>query len=174
MHFLWIDCEMTGLNPQKDKIIEMACIITDEKFNSIYENSWAFKIKDEDVTIMNEKVKAMHLASGLIEKCLVSNECKKKVEEELLMNLKKYTLEKNVFLAGNSIHFDLAFLRLEFPKIVDFLHYRILDVSSFKIVNKIFSPNVEFKKKKLHRAIDDIRESINELKFYLSRINKNN
>ncbi len=141
MHFLWIDCEMTGLNLQKDKIIEMAAIITDENFNSIYENSWIFKINEEEINIMSEKVKTMHIESKLINQCLISKIDKKEIENELLVNLKKYTIEKDIFLAGNSVHYDLSFLRIEFPEIVNFLHYRILDVSSFKIIYKILFPN---------------------------------
>ncbi|KAK0159723.1 hypothetical protein PV327_010808 [Microctonus hyperodae] len=175
---VWIDLEMTGLNVDKDKIIEIACLITDSNlqikssdFHTIIHQS------DELINGMDEWCKQTHGKSGLIDAIRKSNVTMIDAEEQLLNFIMEYVKqEKTCPLAGNSIYMDRLFIKKLMPRIDDYLHYRIIDVSSIKELARRWYPNVAEnmpKKKLAHRAIDDIKESITELKYYRSNIFKN-
>lgn len=168
---LWVDLEMTGLDPEKDRIIEIAVIGTDWDFNEVIRYKSAVKVSPE--IIKKRMTGSFWKTHKKVRKALVDNSLDGKeintVEKEVLNILKKY-FNKTVYLAGNSIHQDQKFIEREIPKLNQKLHYRMLDVSAWKIV---FSEKYgdKYKKPELHRAEDDIEGSIDELKYYLSKVN---
>lgn len=166
--FLWIDGEFTGLEDY-DHLIEFAFILTDKNLNEIERGSWVINCNQLILEKMNPFVKKMHTESNLIELVKNSFYTYSEVEKEILYILEKISFPKKLYFAGNSVYMDVFFLKKYMPKIVEFMHYRIVDVSSLKIIiNEWHEENREkiFIKKKNHRAIDDIIESINELKHY--------
>lgn len=177
---VWIDCEMTGLNVYKDHIIEICCIITDGNLEIIDEQGYESTVycSKEILDSMNEWCVNQHGKSGLTEKILANpGRTLEKVEEELLAYIKKYVTEKNkAVMAGNSIHMDRFFMQREFPKVIDYLHYRLIDVSSVMEIGYRHNPELmkAFPKKAgNHTARSDILESINQLKWYRSNYLKN-
>ncbi|MDO4889128.1 MAG: oligoribonuclease [Candidatus Saccharibacteria bacterium] len=176
---LWIDLEMTGLVPGKDKILEVAAIATDWDLNEVATMTAVVKvdndiIKDRMVGDFWEKNKESR--DGLIAQN-ETGESAKEIEEKLLSfldeNFEKESIKDDhkgkgkIILAGNSIHQDRKFIDIEFPELSKRLHYRMLDVSAWKVYfeGKLHQ---KFLKKEAHRALDDIRGSIDELKFYLT------
>lgn len=176
---LWVDLEMTGLNPEKDKILEVAAIITDWDFNEIATFESAVKVSPK---IIEERMvgdfwdKFSDVKNSLIEQNRQSSSSSKEVEQELISFLNEYFKEyisnnEKIILAGNSIHQDRRFIRSEWKNLDELLHYRMLDVSSWKIVMNEKYHRV-FAKPEEHRALDDIRGSIMELKYYLKKVKK--
>ncbi len=167
---IWLDLEMTGLNIETDEIIEAACSITDENLNIIAEISDIYIHQDpsrfEKMDDWNQK---QHKESGLWEKVVQSTTTVEEAEKTLLDFIKKHAPAKSI-LAGNSIWNDRRFIYKYMKNLDSFLHYRMLDVSSIKILKDCWYPKEAHNKKNLHRALDDIRESINELKFYREKI----
>lgn len=176
---LWIDLEMTGLVPGKDKILEVAAIATDWDLNEIATMTAVVKV---DENIIKERMvgefweKNQESRDGLI----AQNETGESIEivEEALLNFldenfKEQSIENDskgkgkIILAGNSIHQDRKFIDLELPKLSKRLHYRMLDVSAWKVYFE-GKKHQKFIKKETHRALDDIRGSIEEFKWYLS------
>lgn len=170
---LWLDLEMTGLNEQIDTILEVAVVITDYNFEVLAENAWVVHHSDSVLENMNEWCKKHHGASGLTEKVRTSPHSLEQVEQELekltLDHFGKKIGKDGAVLAGNSIHNDRRFIDKYLPKFADQLHYRMIDVSSFKEIFKE-KYSIKMEKKNSHRAIEDIHESITELKHYLSFI----
>ena len=168
--FVWIDLEMTGLDPSKDVILEVATIITDAQLNIIATGPDLVSCQPPDVLgRMNQFVEKMHKDSGLIEKVKSSCVPLLEIEKQTYEFIKQHCDSDNAVLAGNSVWQDRRFLTRYMPKVLDFLHYRILDVSTIKILVQAWYPNnpqAEFPKKDTHRALEDIKESINELKHY--------
>src|SRR3990167_3228703 len=166
---LWIDMEMTGLNDQTDSILEVAATVTDLDFNPKEEFHRVVFQPPEILEKMDDWCKKTHQASGLsagIPRGLPLE----KVEEELLAFIDKhYQKNQNVVIAGNTVGNDKRFIDRLMPRLGKRLHYRIIDVSSFKEIfrNKY---GVEFENKKVHRAVDDVKESIEELKAYLQYV----
>jgi len=172
---LWVDLEMTGLDPYKDRIVEVAAIITDWDFTEyasiesgvgqdtaevtklLDTNEWYAKFPENKRTMLG------HAQTGPPEKEVVQRLIK-------LLDDHFAPYEK-VVLAGNSIHQDRRFIRKWWPELDARLHYRMLDVSAWKVL-MMGKFGVEFKKSEAHRALDDIRESIDELKFYLHYFGK--
>lgn len=176
---LWVDLEMTGLNPEKDRILEVAAIITDWNFNEIATFESAVKVSPK---IIEERMvgdfwdKFSDVKNSLIEQNKQSSSSSKEVEQELISFLNEYFKEdisnnEKIILAGNSIHQDRRFIRSEWKNLDELLHYRMLDVSSWKIVMNEKYHRV-FAKPEEHRALDDIRGSIMELKYYLKKVKK--
>ena len=165
---LWMDLEMTGLDPEKDKICEVAAIATDMKLNEIADYQAVVKIDDK---LMKER-----MVGDFWEKNSKSREALqtqnhdgkpiKQVEQELLQFIDKYC-GKELYLAGNSIHQDRKFIEREMSELNKRLHYRMLDVSSWKIYFEN-AKHKRFVKPENHRALDDIKGSIEELKWYLA------
>ena len=165
---LWIDLEMTGLDPKKDKILEVAAIATDMKMEQIANYEAVVKVsnrlmKNRMVGTFWEKNKTSR--DALIEQ----NKTGKPIKdiERGLIEFVKQNFGKEVYLAGNSIHQDRKFIEREMPTLNRMLHYRMLDVSAWKIYFEN-ALNKKFVKPENHRALDDINGSIEELKWYLT------
>ena len=161
---LWVDLEMTGLDPEADRILEVAAIVTDFDFNELGRFESAVH---QDVSVlnnMNDWCKETHNASGLVKRVMTAPS-EQKVAADFAKFIKKHFSEPAV-LAGNSIHQDRRFVRKWWHEVEALLHYRMLDVSSYKIIMQ-GKFGKEFTKKETHRALDDIEESIAELRFYL-------
>lgn len=163
---LWIDMEMTGLNDATDTILEVAAAVTDLDFNPKEEFHRIVFQQPEVLDRMDEWCRKTHKESGLTDQ-IAQGLPMEKVEEELLAFIdRNYQKNQNVVIAGNTVGNDKRFIERLMPKLGKRLHYRIIDVSSFKEIfrNKY---GVDFEKKKAHRAVDDVKESIEELKAYL-------
>lgn len=171
---VWIDCEMTGLNPRKDKILEIAVLITDGKLK-IVDEGLEFVIKTEKSVLerMDSWCTRQHGNSGLTQACLKSPHTTEDVSKAVLAYIKKWIPKQRVgVLAGNSVHADRSFLVEEMPGVIDWLHYRIIDVSSVKEISRRWYPHLGLPRlsESSHRALDDIRGSIQELKWYQNNI----
>ena len=171
-HLVWLDLEMTGLNPDSDRIIELACLVTDSNLNVIAEGPEPVVFQPESVLQgMDDWNTRHHNDSGLIEKVRSSNESESTVETQVLDFLKQHTEKRQAPLCGNSIWQDRRFLARYMPTLESWLHYRIIDVSSIKELVRRWYPSLPaFDKQKTHTAMSDIRESIGELKYYQSRV----
>ncbi|ROW11244.1 hypothetical protein VMCG_01517 [Cytospora schulzeri] len=174
---VWIDCEMTGLDPDNEEIIEIFCLITNANLELIDPEGWGTVVHQpkERLDQMSDWCVQTHGKSGLTAAVIASEVTAEKAADELLAYLQKFiTQPRTALLAGNSVHADKAFLSKEpYRKVVDFLHYRILDVSTIKEAALRWCPRqIERapKKKLLHKAKDDILESIEEAKFYKQAI----
>lgn len=169
-NLVWIDLEMTGLNPHRDVILEIATIITDSQLNILAENA-PIVIHQSDLVLegMNDWCKEHHGKSGLTQVVRESNVTVLEAEKETLDLIKKYCKPQQGILSGNSIWQDRVFLTRFMPCLVEYLHYKMVDVSSVQQLIKRWYPNnknLEFKKQESHRALEDIRESIAELNHY--------
>lgn len=165
---LWIDLEMTGLDPTKDKILEVAAIATDMKLNEIASYQAIVKVPE---ALMDERMVGEFWEKNSKSRDALKAQNKdgkpvKEVEKELLDFIKQ-NCDKELYLAGNSIHQDRKFIEREMPDFNKHLHYRMLDVSSWKIYYEN-ALNKKFIKPENHRALDDINGSIEELKWYLT------
>ena len=165
---LWIDLEMTGLDPSKDKILEVAAIATDMKLNKIAEYEAVVKVDEK--TIKSRMVGDFWEKNSKSRDALIAQNQTgqpiKAVEKELLDFVNKY-FGKEIYLAGNSIHQDRKFIEKEMPELNEELHYRMLDVSAWKIYFEN-ALGKKFTKPENHRALDDINGSIEEFKWYLT------
>lgn len=167
---VWIDMEMTGLDIEKDKIMEIACIITDGNLDIVAEGpNIILNVPKEILENMDDWCMKQHKKSGLTESSLLSNVTTEDAEKQLFKFIANHVVEKCSPLAGNSVYMDRLFLRKFMPKVDSYLHYRIIDVSSIKelcrIWNRDIYKNVPTKTLE-HRALQDIRESVHELQFY--------
>lgn len=169
----WIDLEMSGLDVNKEVIIECAVIVTDYQFNVLDSYEAVVNQPQNYIDNMDDWNREHHSASGLIAK-IPFGKTPDQVEEDLLNLIKKHwpkieKKEDKPILAGNSIAQDRLFIDKYFKKFSSILHYRMLDVSSWKIIfnNKY---GVKYEKKNAHRAVDDIQESVEEMKFYLKHL----
>jgi len=168
-NLIWIDLEMTGLDVEQCRIIEIAAIITDKDLNIIAESeAIAIHHSDEVIESMNEWCVKTHAENGLTQRVKDSMVSTIEAEKIILKLIKKYVPIHSSPLCGNSIWQDRRFLAKYMPKIDEYCHYRVLDVSSFKIANSLWSESKKtyFKQNSTHLALDDIRESINEMMFY--------
>ena len=165
---VWVDLEMTGLDPAVDTILEIAVIITDNELNIINEGLDITIHQPESVLeSMNDWCKLNHMRSGLTERVQNSTTSMEQAQQQVLDLIKKYCKQNESPLCGNSVGIDKAFLVNYMPQLVDYLHYRIIDVSTVKeLVCRWYQEVPRFAKKNNHRAHSDIVESIDELKFY--------
>ncbi|KAK2879917.1 hypothetical protein Q8A73_023729 [Channa argus] len=173
---IWVDLEMTGLNIEKDQIIEMACIITDLDLNILAEGpNLIINQPDELLEGMSDWCKEHHGKSGLTQAVRDSKITLQQAEYEFLSFVRQHTPPGQCPLAGNSVHADKRFLDKFMPQFMYHLHYRIIDVSTIKELCRRWFPE-EYKtvphKKATHRALDDILESIKELQYYRASIFK--
>lgn len=173
---VWVDLEMTGLDIEKDKIIEMACIITDSDLNILAEGpNLIINQPDELLDGMSEWCKEHHGKSGLTQAVRDSKITLEQAEYEFLSFVRQHTPPGQCPLAGNSVHADKRFLDKYMPQFMYHLHYRIIDVSTIKELCRRWFPD-EYKmvphKKATHRALDDITESIKELQYYRANVFK--
>jgi len=167
---VWVDCEMTGLEVGVDEICEIAVIVTDEDLRPVHEGfQVVVKPSRKAMKNMGEFVTNMHTVSGLINE-IPKGISIKKAERQVLDYVKQWVTEKGTApLAGNSIGTDRMFLNRQTPEFDAFLHYRNIDVSSFKEMARRWYPKIYFqlpKKDVSHRALSDIQESIMELRYY--------
>ncbi|MBR2766470.1 oligoribonuclease [Candidatus Saccharibacteria bacterium] len=165
---LWIDLEMTGLDPAKDKICEVAAIVTDMKLDEIASYEAVVKVPEE---LMNERMVGEFWEKNSKSRDALKAQNQdgkpvKEVEQELIDFIDK-NCANEIYLAGNSIHQDRKFIEREMPELNSRLHYRMLDVSAWKIYFEN-ALNKKFIKPENHRALDDIKGSIEELKWYLT------
>lgn len=171
---VWVDLEMSGLNIVEDHILEMACLITDKDLNIIAEGpELIIKQSEQVLNGMDDWCKKTHGDSGLTKACIESKISIEHAEELMLDFIKKHVPSGSCPLAGNSIHVDRMFLDKYMKNFLNHLHYRIIDVSTVKELSKRwYSDNKIFSKKNSHRALDDIKESIQELKYFRSSVFK--
>lgn len=171
-YLVWVDLEMTGLDPEVDVIIEVAVLITDSDLNIVAHGpELAIHRSEQALRVMNAWNRRTHGNSGLIKRVRASSISIEQAEAEVLEFLQAWTIEGKSPLCGNSVHVDKRFLYREMPSVVDWLHYRIVDVSTLKELAWRWYPDHErFVKHERHRAMDDIRESIDEMRFYRERI----
>ena len=165
---LWIDLEMTGLDPAKDKILEVAAIATDMELNQIATYEAIVKVDDK---LMTERMVGdfWEKNSKSRDALIAQNQSGKPapVVEKELIEFVDQNFGKEIYLAGNSIHQDRKFIEREMPELNKKLHYRMLDVSAWKIYFEN-ALHKKFTKPENHRALDDINGSIEELKWYLT------
>jgi oligoribonuclease len=165
---LWLDMEMTGLDVSKEVPIEVAAIVTDLEFKELEQFHAVIKQPQALLDGMDDWNTTHHGASGLTAQVPLGSE-PSLVETQLIQLVDRHYLGERPVLAGNSIGQDRLFINKYFPTLAAKLHYRMLDVTAWKILlNEKF--NIQYEKKNAHRAVDDIRESIAEMAFYLSFI----
>jgi oligoribonuclease len=163
---LWLDMEMTGLDVNKEVPIEVAAIVSDWQFNSLAEYHTVIRQPQSYLDAMDDWNKKQHGESGLVE-LIPGGKDPGVVDRELSELVKKHFKIDKPILSGNSIGQDRLFIRKYMPQLESTLHYRMVDVTAWKVIfNGVL--NLRFKKNDGHRALDDIRESIEELKYYLS------
>ncbi|MGW8246966.1 MAG: oligoribonuclease [Acidiferrobacterales bacterium] len=168
-NLIWIDLEMTGLNPEADRIIEVATIVTDSQLNILAEGPViAVHQADEIMNSMDEWNTRTHGKTGLTERVKNSRTVENEAEKQTIDFLKKYVGKNQSPMCGNSICQDRRFLARYMPELEAWFHYRNLDVSSIKELAKRWKPEIlsGYSKKNTHQAMDDIRESIEELQYY--------
>lgn len=168
-NLVWVDMEMTGLDPDKDRIIEVAVVVTDSELNIIGEGPvFAIHQSDEIMDGMDAWNKGTHGRSGLIERVKNSTVTEADAEIALIEFLKKYVPAGKSPMCGNTICQDRRFMARGMPKLEAFFHYRNLDVSTLKELCKRWKPELAsgFKKHQKHTALADIIESIEELRYY--------
>lgn len=167
---IWVDCEMTGLSLQSDALVEVAALVTDFELNQLGEGvDVVIRPPDEALAQMDDFVRTMHTTSGLIEE-LAGGVTLKQAEDLVLDYVRTFVPEpRKAPLGGNTVATDRGFLSRDMPDLEQYMHYRIIDVSSIKELSRRWYPRVYFnapKKSGGHRALADIRESIAELRYY--------
>ena len=167
---VWMDMEMSGLDPETDRILEVAILITDAELNVVAEGpSLVLHQPDAVLEAMDEWNTSHHGQSGLTQRVRESTTSESQASAALLGFLAGHTQKKKAPLAGNSIHQDRRFVARYLPEVEDWLHYRNIDVSTIKELALRWYPKqytARPMKKSNHRAMDDLRESIEELKYY--------
>ncbi|KAK3145116.1 hypothetical protein QOZ80_4AG0323380 [Eleusine coracana subsp. coracana] len=173
---VWMDLEMTGLDITKDRILEIACIITDGKLTKQIEGpDLVIRQSKECLDDMNDWCKIHHVSSGLAEQVLKSETSEQDAEKQVLDFIRRYIGSANPLIAGNSVYMDLLFLKKYMPQLAGIFSHVIVDVSSITALCIRWFPKERKeapRKGKSHRAMDDIRESIKELQYYKENIFK--
>jgi oligoribonuclease len=168
-NLIWIDLEMTGLNPDKDRIIEIATVVTDKELTVLAEGPvCAIHQTDDVLAAMDDWNTRQHAMSGLADRVRGSTTTEHEAEQETLAFLRKHVDQGASPICGNSICQDRRFLIRHMPELGRFFHYRNLDVSTLKILVKLWLPEIasRFEKNSVHLALADIHDSIRELRFY--------
>ena len=172
---VWIDLEMTGLDIEKESIIEIATVITDSELNIIAQGpNLAVSVSEELLAGMDEWNTTHHNQSGLVERIRHEGVSISEAQQQTLEFLKQWVNPKTAPLCGNSVWNDRRFLDKEMPLVADYLHYRMVDVSTIKELARRWYPKVDKYRKKLsHLALDDILESIEELQYFRDKVFQN-
>lgn len=163
---LWVDLEMTGLDPQEHVIIELAALVTDWQFNVLARYEAVINHPEDILARSNPWALNQHTTSGLLERVRTEGRPEQEVVTELSELIQAQFGDEPAVLAGNSIHSDRGFIKQHWPAVEQLLHYRMLDVSSWKIVLE-GKYGQKFQKGEDHRALGDIEASIAELQHYL-------
>jgi oligoribonuclease len=168
-HLIWIDMEMSGLNPDIERVLEMAIVITDSELNTVAEAP-VLVIHQDDALLerMDDWNKSTHAKSGLIDRVKSSRLSEAQAEAQLLAFVSDYVPPRTSPMCGNSVHQDRRFLVRYMPKLEDYFLYRNLDVSTLKELARRWKPELAtgFSKQGKHEALADVHESIDELKYY--------
>ena len=169
---VWIDLEMTGLNPETSVILEIAAVVTDASLKTVAEGpNIAIHYPDKVLRDIEPWSKRQHESSGLLERVRTSAVDCGKAERDVLRFISKHCKRGESPLCGNTIWQDRRFLIKYMPKLEAFFHYRNVDVSSIKELAKRWYPSLPpYEKKKAHLALSDIQESIHELKYYREKV----
>lgn len=174
-NLIWIDLEMTGLNPDKDRIIEIATVVTDKELTVLAEGPVCAIHQSDDVLAgMDDWNTRQHAMSGLADRVRASTTTEREAEQETLAFLRRHVDPGASPICGNSICQDRRFLIRHMPELGGFFHYRNLDVSTLKILVKLWMPDIggRFEKNSVHLALADIHDSIRELRFYREQLFK--
>jgi len=166
---VWVDMEMSGLVPERDRILEVALVVTDSELNTIAEAPvYVVHQSDEVLDGMDSWNRSTHGKSGLVDKVRASTFTEAEVEQRIVEFLKPLMAERTAPLAGNTVHQDRRFMARYMPLFEAYLHYRIVDVSTLKELAKRWNPPVlaSLKKEGKHEALADVHESIEELRHY--------
>ncbi|MHC6176590.1 oligoribonuclease [Glutamicibacter sp. X7] len=172
---VWIDCEMTGLDVVNDALIEVAVLITDSELNIVDDQGLQVVIKPSAAAVaqMDDFVRNMHQSSGLLNE-LDAGIDMAEAQQQVMDYIRTYVPEaKKALLGGNSVGTDKNFLARDMPEVIDYLHYRIIDVSTIKELTRRWYPKAYYAapaKTGNHRALGDIRDSINELRYYRAAV----
>ncbi len=170
---VWLDLEMTGLDVENDKIIEVAILVTTPKMEIVDEEGFRMVvgIDQSDADSMKKIVREMHEENGLLEEALASEISLAEAESAALKYISEFVEPECAPLCGNSIATDRAFLMVHMKRFESYLHYRNIDASTLKQLYAIFDPEKKYKKPDgNHRALDDIRESIKEMQYYVGEM----
>lgn len=168
-NLIWIDLEMTGLDPEEHKIIEIASIVTDSELNILAEGPvLAIHQPEEELNKMDDWCTNTHTNSGLVKRVQESTIDEDQAIEQTIAFLEQWVPKGKSPICGNSIGQDRRFLYKHMPKLEEYFHYRYVDVSTIKELTRRWKPEILDGHKKMgsHLALDDIRESISELKYY--------
>ncbi len=168
-HLVWMDLEMTGLDPEKERILEIATIVTDGDLNVVAEGPvLAIRQPESVLEAMDDWNQSHHSASGLLSRAREQGVSEREAEAATLAFLENHVAKKRSPLCGNTIWQDRRFLVRYMPTLEQYLHYRMVDVSSIKELVQRWRPDLMsgFSKKNEHTALADIRESIDELRYY--------
>lgn len=170
----WLDTETTGLETEGGGLFEVACVITDTLLNELGQFEVIVNPGTDAINNMNDYVRAMHTKNGLLERVKRTNQTMEEGDKKMSKFLKSYNSgePRNIIMAGNSVAgVDIPFLREFFPLSMKEIHYRYLDITSLSIaVGVHFGDDTNFQKKLNHRALDDVRECIDEYKHISSRV----
>jgi oligoribonuclease len=173
-YLVWMDLEMTGLDPERERIIEIAALITDGALQIVAEGpNLVIHQPDAVLAAMDEWNREHHGASGLIQRVRRSTIDEAEAEAQLLAFVAAHCDKREIPLAGNSVHQDRRFLRRYMPAFEAYLHYRLVDVSTIKELARRWYPDLVAQmpvKRETHRALDDIKESIEELSYYRAHL----
>jgi oligoribonuclease len=172
-NLVWIDCEMTGLEPEHDTLLEIATIITNYDLEVLARGPvLAIKTSAARLAKMDKWNQTTHGASGLLDRVRTEGVTVEEAEQQTLRFVRRHCYKRSAPLCGNSIGQDKRFLAKYMPELHEFLHYKVIDVSSVKLlVSNWYGGKYEApEKKELHRALDDIQESIEELRWYREHV----
>lgn len=174
-NLVWLDLEMTGLNPEKDRIIEIATVVTDSFLNVVAEGP-VFAIHQSDALLdqMDDWCTTHHTSSGLVVRVQESVIDEAHAEQKTLAFLREHVQEGKSPLCGNSVWQDRRFMARYMPTLESFFHYRLIDVSTLKELSLRWAPKIYngIQKESRHLALDDIHESIDELRYYREHLFK--
>jgi oligoribonuclease len=174
-HLVWVDMEMSGLDPDKDVVLEVALVVTDKDLNLVEEGP-VLVVRQSDALLdgMDNWNRSTHGKSGLIDKVKASTLSEADVEQRMLAFMKQHVGERKSPMCGNSICQDRRFMARHLPRLEAYFHYRNLDVSTLKELAARWRPELKegFKKANNHTALADIQESIEELRYYRDKFIK--